>query len=195
MNIMDALVIASHAHRDQRRKVIAEPYINHPIRVAAAAQLAGLSLDAIVAAILHDVIEDTPITLSDLEQDITPRALHLVDLLTKWWDDQDHEAAAEYKYEYYHRILGDPEAVTIKVLDRVDNLSDMTKMLSVPGLKKGQVRWAERYARKTMAEFGPLIDKCTFPMAIQRYHEHLRLCLSAISKYYELSALSTQHAG
>lgn len=56
--IMNALVVASHAHRDQRRKGIAEPYINHPIRVAAQAQKVGLSTDGIVAALMHDVIED-----------------------------------------------------------------------------------------------------------------------------------------
>lgn len=131
-------------------------------------------------------------TLDELGQHITPRALRLVNLLSKWWDDQDHEAAAEFKWTYYQRILSDPEAITIKILDRADNLWDMTRMLKSPGLKRGQVSWADRYARKTMAEFGPLIDQCIHPEAIVLYNNHLKMSMTAVANYHEMSAVPSQ---
>ena len=66
--IYQALVIAFNAHDGQVRKS-GEPYIHHPLEVAKiVAKDIGLDSESIASAILHDVVEDTPITLNDLDE-------------------------------------------------------------------------------------------------------------------------------
>lgn len=75
--------IAVDAHKDQRRKS-GEAYIFHPIGVAKiVASEIGLSATSIAAALLHDVVEDTDITVEDLEKLVNPKVAHLVEGLTK----------------------------------------------------------------------------------------------------------------
>jgi len=70
LRLMRAMAFAARAHANQRRKGAAqEPYVNHLIEVAAtvAEATGGADEDALIAALLHDVVEDTPATLADLE--------------------------------------------------------------------------------------------------------------------------------
>jgi guanosine-3',5'-bis(diphosphate) 3'-pyrophosphohydrolase len=70
VNIRKAYEIAAHAHRFQRRKS-GEPYILHPISVATiCGEEIGLGPTAIIAALLHDVVEDTDVTLDELREHI-----------------------------------------------------------------------------------------------------------------------------
>ena len=79
--IARAYDVAERAHEGQLRKS-GEPYITHPLAVAAI--LAGLSLDdvTIAAALLHDAVEDTGVTLDDLERDFGPVVASIVDGVT-----------------------------------------------------------------------------------------------------------------
>ena len=164
---LHCLTIAAEAHKLQRRKSIDHPYINHCIRVANILKAAGLSGYVLDAAVLHDVVEDTDVTLEELkEQQVPDRALELVDLVTKWWSDHDHtdDVQKVHKPRYYIRILGDHDAICLKIADRADNLMDMRLMVSRkavrPEYKIKDLRWASKYLDKTHAEFPPLLNMC-----------------------------------
>ncbi|MGC4431682.1 HD domain-containing protein, partial [Streptococcus suis] len=80
--VKKALDFATEAHKSQFRKS-GEPYIVHPIQVAGI--LAGLKLDAVTVAcgFLHDVVEDTYVTLDDMEAEFGPEVRHIVGGVTK----------------------------------------------------------------------------------------------------------------
>lgn len=159
--ILRAVSIAASAHAQQKRKISNEPYVNHPIRVAHQVAKAGLSSEAIQAALLHDVLEDTKVTRFELEKEFSARTIELVVLLTQWWpDDAPKEVKAEQIPLYYDAILKDTEATTIKLFDRADNLNDMARTVAkVPG-------WAQRYLTKSENEMGRLLKSEAHPTAI-----------------------------
>ena len=158
VHIMRAAAVAAAAHAGQTRQHSKTPYINHPIRVAAKAAEIGLATEVIVAALLHDVVEDTDTTMEEFGYyDFPPRALVLVALLTK--PDPKKPAPPEY----YERIRGDPEAAVLKVLDRLDNLMDMHALLIQPetylhGRLPNICKWAQRYAEKSETYVTPLLE-------------------------------------
>ena len=81
--IRKAFDVSVEAHKDQRRKS-GEAYIFHPIAVAKiVASEIGLGATSIAAALLHDVVEDTPMTVHDIEQMFNPKVAQLVEGLTK----------------------------------------------------------------------------------------------------------------
>lgn len=151
--VLKAATVAADAHANQRRKGNGEPYINHPLRVAHHAERCGLSPAAIAAALLHDVVEDTPVTVEDLRREFPAEVVRMVELLTKWWaDDAPQEIKAVEKPKYYGMLLAEKgEAIDVKLLDRADNLVDMALMLP---RSRG---WAERYLKKTLKEFEPVL--------------------------------------
>ena len=81
--IKKAFHMAMEAHKDMRRKS-GEPYIYHPIAVAQiAVEEIGLGTTSIIAALLHDVVEDTDIELSDIEREFGVKVANIIDGLTK----------------------------------------------------------------------------------------------------------------
>lgn len=107
---------AEYHHRGQTRRGNSEPYFNHTARVAKSVQRIGCTADAIAAAYLHDVVEDTDVTLDDLLKAGFPqRTVALVDLLTR-------KEGQSYN-EYINSLLlsNDREALLIKLSDLNDN--------------------------------------------------------------------------
>lgn len=155
------------AHDGQVRKGNKNiPYIVHPLRVASRAMEFGLYEDLVIACILHDVVEDTSVTLEDLRAtklQFSNDTLKMVDLCTKWWDDHaPKEVKDEQNPIYYGRILKDQGAIIIKLLDRADNLEGMSKN---PTLRK----WTRSYLRKTHAEFVQLAEACEYPKVVDYF--------------------------
>lgn len=108
-----ALKIAIQAHSGQFRKQSCVPYIVHPLRVANSFN--DNTMKSI--AILHDVIEDTDITLEYLSKLGFPgNVITALDALTKR-DGEEH-------FEYIKRLRNNKEAIQVKIADIVDNLSD-----------------------------------------------------------------------
>ena len=165
--IDQAVEVARRAHTGQLRKGLPDPYIVHPMRVALLAVEVGMGTHAICAALLHDVVEDTTVTQADLRvAGFSLRTLELVHILTKTYgDDAPEDVKAVEKPKYYARIMSDPDAITLKVLDRIDNMRDMRRMLEGLDLTltrdRGRKRWAQRYLEKTRDEFQPLIYAST----------------------------------
>ena len=152
--ILRAATFAAAAHVGQTRRSLPDPYINHPLRVAEQAVRAGLDEDAVVAALLHDVVEDTTLTWEDLRAaGFSGRAITVARLLTKWWEADDDDATPD-KATYYARILEDADALALKLLDRADNLQDVARIV---GPRR---EFAEKYLKKTRREFPPLYERC-----------------------------------
>lgn len=175
--VMRAAAYAGDAHKKQLRKSGDEPYINHPLRVSHMAVRAGLSAEAVAATLLHDVVEDTPRSLEDIQAAFPERVAHLVHLLTQWWpDDAPQPIKAEAKPQYYAAILKEPEAIDIKLIDRADNLWSMVRMLPS---SRG---WAERYLRRTRDEVDPVYKASRNAVARACYDEAIAALAAELAK-------------
>ena len=118
--------IAERAHRGQVRDE-GSPYIEHPLRVAliVAAELERPEPDLICAALLHDVVENTPVTLAEVQESCGDTVAHFIELLTKEMvSEPDDKCLATRRY--LHRIAEDsPEVLLLKLADRLDNLRSL----------------------------------------------------------------------
>jgi len=128
-NIRQAYELAVRAHSKQRRKS-GEPYILHPIAVARiCAEEIGLGPTAIVAALLHDVVEDTDVTLDELREQFGEKISKIVDGLTKL--DSAYNAESP-QAENFKKVLGtlveDVRVVLIKMADRLHNMRTLGAM-------------------------------------------------------------------
>jgi len=121
-NIRMAYEIAVEAHSKQRRKS-GEPYIMHPIEVARiCAEEIGLGPTAIVAALLHDTVEDTSVTLEEIRNRFGPKIMTIVDGLTKLKEIEPTIAQVENFRKVLSTLVEDVRVVLIKMADRLHNL-------------------------------------------------------------------------
>ncbi len=125
--IEKAFRFANAAHSGIRRKS-GEPYIIHPIAVAKiVAKEIGLGATSIVAAILHDVVEDTEYRLSDIENMFGEKVARIVDGLTKLSGDFDSRQALTLK-KMLMTLSEDVRVVLIKIADRLHNMQTLDSM-------------------------------------------------------------------
>ena len=126
--IEKAYKVAAEAHKDQKRKS-GEPYIIHPLCVAII--LADLEMDkeTIAAGLLHDVVEDTVMTLDELTKEFGPEVAFLVDGVTKLtqlnWDKDKVEIQAENLRKMFLAMAKDIRVILIKLADRLHNIRTM----------------------------------------------------------------------
>jgi GTP pyrophosphokinase len=130
--IRKAFDVAVDAHKDQRRKS-GEAYIFHPISVAKiVASEIGLGPTAIAAALMHDVVEDTPITVQDIEKMFNPKVAQLVEGLTKIAQVQK-DMNVSMQAENFRKMLltlnDDVRVILIKLADRLHNMQTMDAMV------------------------------------------------------------------
>ena len=151
--IEKAYRIARDAHRDQKRKS-GEPYIIHPLCVAII--LADLELDkeSIVAGILHDVVEDTVMTLDEITEDFGPEVALLVDGVTKLtqlsWSMDKVEIQAENLRKMFLAMAKDIRVILIKLADRLHNMRTLQFMRPEKQREK---------ARETMDIYAPIAHR------------------------------------
>ena len=127
--IRAAYELAVDAHKTQRRKS-GEPYILHPIAVATiCAKEIGLGPTAIAAALLHDVVEDTSVTLEALRHQFGERVTSIVDGLTKLDSAYNAESPqAENFRKVLSTLVDDVRVVLIKMADRLHNMRTIGSM-------------------------------------------------------------------
>ncbi|UUC45494.1 RelA/SpoT family protein [Flavobacterium cerinum] len=129
--IRKAFDVAVDAHKDQRRKS-GEAYIFHPIAVAKiVASEIGLGATSIAAALMHDVVEDTDITIQDIEKMFNPKIAQIVDGLTKIAKvktDQEISMQAENFRKMLLTLNDDVRVILIKIADRLHNMQTMESM-------------------------------------------------------------------
>lgn len=125
-----AFDMAVESHKDMRRKS-GEPYIYHPIAVAQiAAEEIGLGTTSIVCALLHDVVEDTDITLEDIEREFGKKVAKIIDGLTKISGvfDANSSIQAENFRKMLLTLADDVRVILIKLADRLHNMRTMDFM-------------------------------------------------------------------
>jgi (p)ppGpp synthase/HD superfamily hydrolase len=125
-SLLEALRFSAEKHRDQRRKgVHASPYINHPIEVAAMlANVAGVRDDAtLIAAVLHDTIEDTRTTPEEIEAAFGTKIRSIVLEVT---DDKRLPKAERKRLQVEHAPHMSSSAKLIKIADKISNVSELT---------------------------------------------------------------------
>src|SRR5690606_10499423 len=136
--IRKAFDVAVEAHKDMRRKS-GEPYIYHPIAVARiCVEEMGLGPTAIICALLHDTVEDTHITLQDVEDLFGPKVRRIIDGLTKIPEVFDENASiqAENFRKMILTISDDLRVVLIKLADRLHNMRTLGSMREDKQLKQ-----------------------------------------------------------
>lgn len=128
-NIRRAYEMAVDAHSQQRRKS-GEPYILHPIEVARiCAEEIGLGPTAVVAALLHDVVEDTDVTLDEIRVGFGVKIATIVDGLTKLDANEETESPqAENFKKILRTLVDDVRIVLIKMADRLHNMRTLGSM-------------------------------------------------------------------
>ena len=128
--VFEAYRYAYQAHDGVVRKT-GEPYITHPVSVACI--LADLHLDTptILAALLHDVVEDTPITTEDIKERFGQQVAELVDGLTKL-DKIEFQSASQAQAENFRKMLlamsQDVRVILVKLADRLHNMQTLEAM-------------------------------------------------------------------
>jgi GTP diphosphokinase / guanosine-3',5'-bis(diphosphate) 3'-diphosphatase len=134
--IRAAFELAVDAHREQRRKS-GEPYILHPIEVARiCVEEIGLGPTAVVCALLHDVVEDTDVSLKDIHDRFGERVALIVDGLTKLDGLTNTESPqAENLTKVLRTMLTDVRVVLIKMADRLHNMRTIKSMAHHKQLK------------------------------------------------------------
>ena len=135
--IRKAFNIAVEAHKDQRRKT-GEPYIYHPIAVARiCAEEIGLGTTSVVAALLHDTVEDTDLTLDDVKDLFGPTVTTIIDGLTKisGMQFQTDSVQAENFRKVLMTLSQDVRVILIKLADRLHNMRTLDSMARDKQLK------------------------------------------------------------
>jgi len=135
--IRKAFNIAVEAHKDQRRKS-GEPYIYHPIAVARiCAEEIGLGATSVVAALLHDTVEDTDLTLDDVKDLFGPTVATIIDGLTKisGMQFQTDSVQAENFRKVLLTLAQDVRVILVKLADRLHNMRTLDSMARDKQLK------------------------------------------------------------
>jgi GTP pyrophosphokinase len=148
--LQSAYDVAEMRHEGQQRKS-GDPYITHPLAVAAILAELGMDTTTLVAALLHDTVEDTDYRLDDLRNEFGDEVAHLVDGVTKL-DKVEFGATAEAETirKMVVAMARDPRVLVIKLSDRLHNMRTM-RFLS-PEKQK-------RKARETLEVMAPLAHR------------------------------------
>ena len=151
-HIQQALEFSKHAHAGQLRKS-GDPYISHPIAVARILTPLHLDAPAIMAALLHDVVEDTHISNKEVAKKFGNPVAVLVEGLSKL-DKLEFETTEDAQAENFRKMLlamaRDVRVILIKLADRLHN---MRTLESMPREK------IERIARETMEIYAPIANR------------------------------------
>jgi guanosine-3',5'-bis(diphosphate) 3'-pyrophosphohydrolase len=184
--IEQAYSVARDAHQDQVRRS-GDAYITHPVGVAMV--LADLGLDdvTIAAALLHDAVEDTPVTLEDLEVDFGPDVAGIVDGVTKLerihFDSKEAQQAATMR-KMLVAMAKDIRVLVIKLADRLHN---MRTIASLPQEKQ------ERIAQETIDIYAPLAHRLGIG-DVKWQLEDLAFAVLYPKRYAEIEQMVSQRA-
>lgn len=200
--LQNAIELARASHTGQFRKS-GEPYFIHPIRVAHLAARHWMDFSSVMAALLHDVVEDTPVTIKEIQDQFGKDIGLLVDGLTKAENpDLSREAL---KAETYRKQLltaiRDVRVLCLKVWDRTDNLqtigalrpekqsliAEETRMVYVPlarHLGMGQAA----------SELDALSLAVLYPRRVHRYQEAVRTLQESVDPFLRKMRGEIQHA-
>ena len=151
--IEKAYKMASAAHKDQKRRS-GEPYIIHPVSVAIILAELELDKESIIAGILHDIVEDTDVTLEQVRQEFGDEVALLVDGVTKLtqlsYSKDKVEIQAENLRKMFLAMAKDIRVIVVKLADRLHNMRTLEYMNTKKQAEK---------SRETMDIYAPLADR------------------------------------
>lgn len=185
--VRQAYELGEKMHDGQTRKS-GEPYFNHPVAVAQMLAAIGADADTIIAALLHDTVEDTPLTLAEIEQPFGKAVALLVEGVTKLTrtdvaEMPDMDEQIETLRKIFTLMEGDIRIMVIKIVDRLHN------MQTVEFLPPGKQR---ALAQETMEVYVKIADR----LCMQDLRDDLEaLCLRVLdpSMFERIAELRTQN--
>lgn len=150
--IVKAYAAAAEAHEGQRRRS-GEPYITHPLAVAKVVASLGLDHQSIAAALLHDAVEDTAVTLEKIERDFGTEVANIVDGVTKLdrinFDSKEAQQSATFR-KMIVAMAQDLRVLIVKLCDRLHNLRTIAPL---PEEKR------YRIAHESLELYAPLANR------------------------------------
>jgi guanosine-3',5'-bis(diphosphate) 3'-pyrophosphohydrolase len=148
--VVRAFEVANRAHAGQLRRS-GDRYISHPVAVALHIAELGMPVDAVLAALLHDTVEDTPLTLEEIRREFGDPVAELVDGVTKLDKVKYGDVAeAETIRKMVVAMARDPKVLVVKLADRLHN---MRTVRYLPADKQ------QRMARQTLEIYAPLAHR------------------------------------
>jgi GTP pyrophosphokinase len=179
-----AYEVAAVCHRDQKRRS-GDPYITHPLAVATILAELGMNTETICAALLHDTVEDTPYTLTELRSEFGEDVAALVDGVTKLDKVKYGDSAeAETVRKMVVAMSRDIRVLVIKLADRLHNMRTLRYM---PRDKQ------ERKARETLEIYAPLAHRLGMN-TVKWELEDLAFATLFPKRYDEIARLVSQRA-
>ena len=180
-NIREAFELAMESHKDMRRKS-GEPYILHPLEVArVASEEMGLDVTSIICALLHDVVEDTDVTLDEIERHFNKEVAKIVDGLTKISGIFDFNTNSSLQAENFRKLLltmnDDIRVILVKLADRLHNMRTLDSLKRDKQLK---------IASETLFLYAPLAHRMGL-YAIKTELEDLALKYTEPDLYKEIA--------
>ncbi len=184
--IVRAYALAAEAHTGQARKS-GEPYVTHPVAVAKVCAELGLDDVTIVAALLHDAVEDTKVTLEEIERSFGDDVARIVDGVTKLdrikFDSKEAQQAATVR-KMLVAMAKDLRVLIIKLSDRLHNMRTIAAM---PAFKQ------HRTAQETLDIYAPLAHR----LGMQEMRQQLEdLCFASLhpKRYAEIDHMVATRA-
>ena len=129
VDLADAFANAAHASIQQTRKYSGEPYINHPRQVRQILldhSTGPVSMEMEAAALTHDVVEDTGVTIELIQEVFGERVARLVSDLTDVSRPENGNRKARKELDLRHTAAADPDSMSVKLADLVANARDIT---------------------------------------------------------------------
>lgn len=151
--VMTAYLLAARAHQGQMRKS-GEPYLTHPMAVAGILADLRMDVETVATALLHDALEDNPITRAQMEAEIGPVITELVDGVTKIGKlrfRSKEELAAENFRKMMLAMSRDLRVILVKLADRLHNMSTLEG--------HGNAEKEKQIARETMEIYVPIANR------------------------------------
>ncbi len=149
-SIWFAFTFARDAHQGQNR-LSGEPFVSHPLAISKILIDLGMDAETIIASLLHDVVEDTPITIEEIEEKFGNRISAMVDGVTtlKQYENPGSNDAESIK-KLFLAIINDPRVIVVKLADRLHNLRTIA-----PLPREKQIKTA----KETLEIYAPLAER------------------------------------
>lgn len=168
--LAEAFFFAAEAHRGQRRRS-GDPFLSHPVAVAATLASSGADTETVQAGLLHDVVEDTDVPLAEIAGRFGETVAHLVDGVTKI--DSLHfttrfESQAATVQKMIVAMTADPRVLVVKLADRLHNMETMAPMPAETKVRKAKETlevYAPLAARLGIEDWKHRLQELAFPLA------------------------------